>query len=62
MKVKKNAIVCVSNDLITDNRVAKTCLVLESLDYKVVLIGRTKKNSPSNALKNIRSKTHEALV
>lgn len=46
MKVKKNAIVCVSNDLITDNRVAKTCLVLESLDYKVVLIGRTKKNSP----------------
>lgn len=46
MKAKKNAIVCVSNDLITDNRVAKTCLTLEELDYKVVLIGRKKKTSP----------------
>ena len=40
MKAKKNAVVCVSNDLATDNRVAKTCDVLEELDYQVVLIGR----------------------
>ena len=45
MKAKKNAVVCVSNDLVTDNRVAKTCAVLEELDYEVVLLGRKKKNS-----------------
>jgi glycosyltransferase involved in cell wall biosynthesis len=47
MKNKKKAIVCVSNDLITDNRVAKTCLVLKHQNYEVILVGRKKKNSPS---------------
>tara|TARA_B100001287_G_scaffold236534_1_gene209149 strand:+ start:129 stop:1262 length:1134 start_codon:yes stop_codon:yes gene_type:complete len=46
MKNKKKAIVCVSNDLITDNRVAKTCLVLENQNYEVTLVGRKKRNSP----------------
>ena len=46
MKNKKKAIVCVSNDLITDNRVAKTCLVLGNLNYEVILVGRKKRNSP----------------
>ena len=46
MKNKKKAIVCVSNDLITDNRVAKTCVVLEKENYEVLLVGRKKRNSP----------------
>ena len=46
MKNRKKAIVCVSNDLITDNRVAKTCLVLEHQNYEVLLVGRKKRNSP----------------
>lgn len=46
MKNKKKAIVCVSNDLITDNRVAKTCVVLEKENYEVFLVGRKKRNSP----------------
>lgn len=46
MKAKKKAIVCVSNDLVTDNRVSKTCVVLQDLDFEVILVGRIKKNSP----------------
>ncbi len=56
MKVKKNAIVCVSNDLVTDNRVAKTCAVLKELDYNVVLMGRKKKNSPEMPPRNYQTK------
>jgi glycosyltransferase involved in cell wall biosynthesis len=52
MKAKKNAVVCVSNDLATDNRVAKTCDVLEELDYQVVLIGRKRNNSPEMPARN----------
>ena len=52
MKNKKKAIVCVSNDLITDNRVAKTCLVLGSLKYEVILVGRKKRNSPQMNQRN----------
>jgi glycosyltransferase involved in cell wall biosynthesis len=36
----KRAIVSVTNDLSTDQRVAKTCAVLKLLDYEVLLIGR----------------------
>ncbi|MEJ6506120.1 MAG: glycosyltransferase [Crocinitomicaceae bacterium] len=46
MKFKKKAIVCVSNDLVTDNRVAKTCQVLKDLNYSVYLVGRRKEDSP----------------
>jgi len=56
MKVKKNAIVCVSNDLITDNRVAKTCAVLKELGYNVSLVGRKKKNSPDMPSRTYQTK------
>lgn len=46
MKFKKKALVCVSNDLVTDNRVAKACLVLQELGYEIILVGRLRKNSP----------------
>ena len=34
------AIVCVTNDLSTDNRVHRTCTVLRELGYEVLLVGR----------------------
>ena len=46
MKEKNKVIVCVSNDLVTDNRVAKTCTTLQELDYKVLLIGRKRRIAP----------------
>ena len=58
MKFKKKAIVCVSNDLVTDNRVAKTCQVLKDLDYHVYLVGRRKINSPEM---NHREYKHKRL-
>ena len=52
------AIVSVINDLVTDNRVHKTCLCLEELGYKVILIGRKLPNSPivNRSYKTIRLK------
>ena len=43
----KTAIVTVSNDLVTDNRVSKTCNVLIESGYNVLLVGRKRKNSIS---------------
>lgn len=52
MKIK-TAIVMVSNDLATDNRVNRTCNVLKESGYTVVLVGRKRKNSiPLKSLNN----------
>ena len=61
MKNNKKAIVCVSNDLVTDNRVAKTCLVLENQNYEVILVGRRKRKSPPMTQRNYRSKRFRLL-
>ncbi|MBK9285215.1 MAG: glycosyltransferase [Sphingobacteriaceae bacterium] len=42
---KKKVIVSVINDLVTDNRVQKTCGVLAESGYEVLLVGRKLKNS-----------------
>lgn len=43
---KKIALVSVINDLVSDNRVKKTCAVLQDCGYHVVLIGRRFPESP----------------
>ena len=42
----QRALVSVTNDLATDNRVHRTCLALQELGYRVTLIGRRLPNSP----------------
>jgi glycosyltransferase involved in cell wall biosynthesis len=44
--IKQKVIVSVSSDLVTDNRVHRTCSVLHDLGMDVLLIGRRKKFSP----------------
>lgn len=53
---KKIAIVSVINDLATDNRVNKTCFVLQECGYEVLLIGR--RLPKSMALPNWPFKSH----
>ena len=43
---QKRVFMTVSSDLATDNRVHRSCTVLEALGFQVFLIGREKKNSP----------------
>lgn len=40
----KRVIVSVSNDLVTDQRVFKTCLTLQEQGYEILLVGRNKKS------------------
>ncbi len=40
MSSVRHAIVCVTNDLSTDNRVHRTCMVLQEVGYEVLLVGR----------------------
>ncbi len=44
--LKKRAIVSVTNDLYTDQRVHKVCLFLHENGYEVLLVGRHRKGSP----------------
>ena len=52
----KRAIVSVTNDLYTDNRVDKICIFLEKQGYSVLLVGRIRKNSNALPIRSYRTK------
>jgi glycosyltransferase involved in cell wall biosynthesis len=45
-RVKKRVIVSVTNDLVSDNRVHKTCMSLTNMGFNVLLVGRLLPGSP----------------
>lgn len=62
MSKSKKAIVSVTNDLYTDQRVNKVCLYLVSIGYDVLLVGRLKKNSESLPERSYQTKRIKLLV
>ena len=54
--LNQKVIVSVSSDLVTDNRVHRTCSVLHDLGMDVLLIGRKKKSSPILNQRKYRTK------
>jgi glycosyltransferase involved in cell wall biosynthesis len=56
MSKKKKAIVSVTNDLYTDQRVHKVCLFLESQGFSVLLVGRKRKSSKELPLRSYQTK------
>jgi glycosyltransferase involved in cell wall biosynthesis len=54
--LNQKVIVSVSSDLVTDNRVHRTCSVLHEFGLDVLLIGRKKKSSPELKQRNYRTK------
>lgn len=59
---KKNyAVVSVTNDLLTDNRVDKVCLFLVKQGYSVTLVGRRLKNSKDIAARTYKTKRFKLI-
>ena len=52
----KRVIVSVSNDLVTDNRVNRTCSILNEMGFDVLLVGRLRKKSVSLDFRNYKTK------
>lgn len=57
----KRIIVSVSNDLVTDNRVKRTCSLLCEIGYDVILVGRLRKKSLPLDIRNYRVKRFKLI-